>query len=131
MNITKQQALNILLGLLIVIIVFHLSIITQVVPYNIVWAGKLNSLNEMYAFEAISIAINVLLIGLLILKQHHLKKGVSNKVLTITLWLFVVLFALNTIGNLFAKTWFEKLVFTPITFLLAVLIWISVRNDRK
>ena len=39
--------------------------------------------------------------------------------------------AANTVGNLMAETWFEKLVFTPLTLLSSILIWIIVRKDKK
>jgi hypothetical protein len=42
----------------------------------------------------------------------------------------VLVFGLNTIGNLFAKSLFEKAVFTPLTLILALLIWIILRKDK-
>ncbi|MEN9442639.1 MAG: hypothetical protein RLZ33_2716 [Bacteroidota bacterium] len=43
-------------------------------------------------------------------------------------WLFFVLFSLNTLGNLFAETLTETLIFTPLTILLAVLSLRLARN---
>ncbi len=37
------------------------------------------------------------------------------------MWVMVAIFGLNTIGNLFAESMLEKLVFTPVTAALAVL----------
>ncbi|MES2284762.1 MAG: hypothetical protein V4547_03670 [Bacteroidota bacterium] len=130
-KITKEQALKMMLGFLTLVVIFHLAIITQLIPYTIVWAGKLKTDDEMYVFEAVSIAINIFLIILLLLKGNYIKHGISNKVLNIILWLFVALFALNTIGNLMAETLFEKLVFTPLTLVSAILLWIIVRKEKK
>jgi membrane protein implicated in regulation of membrane protease activity len=65
------------------------------------------------------------------LKAKHIKRNISNKILDAFLWLFVILFAVNTVGNLMAETLFEKLVFTPLTLLSAVLIWMIVRKDKN
>ena len=127
---SKWKALKIMIPLLSLVIIFHLAIITRLIPYQVVWAGKLKSVNEMYAFETASIAMNIFIIALLLLKAKHLKRNISSKILNALLWLFVILFAVNTIGNLMAETLFEKLVFTPLTLLSSILIWVIVRKDK-
>lgn len=126
--ISSEKALKFMIGLLVVVVLFHFSILFQIIPYTIVWAGKLNTVNEMYAFEAASIAINLFLILILALKGHYIKHQIPEKWLNGILWFFVVVFALNTIGNLFAKTVFEKVVFTPLTLISAILIWIILKK---
>ncbi len=118
-----------MLGLLTAVIIFHIFILAGIVPYEIVWAGKLQSVQEMYVFEAISISINAILITVLLLKGNFIKLSVPAKLLDGVLWFFVAVFALNTVGNLMAETLFEKAFFTPLTFLSAVLIWIIVRKN--
>lgn len=130
-RMTKKEALKMMIGLLTLVVIFHLAIITELIPYSIVWAGRLKTPDEMYAFEAVSISINILLVALLFLKGNYIKHRISNKVLNTILWLFLLLFVLNTIGNLMAETLFEKLVFTPLTLLSTILIWIIVRKDRE
>lgn len=127
----KWKALKIMIPLLTLVIIFHFAIITRLIPYQIVWAGKLKSVDEMYAFEAASIAINIFIIALLFLKAKHIRRNTSNKILDALLWLFVILFAINTVGNLLAETLFEKLVFTPLTLLSSILIWMIVRKDKE
>ncbi len=128
-RLTKQLALKILIGLFIAVIIFHLLIVFQVIPYTIVWAGKLKTIDEMYAFEVASISINVFLVAVLLLKGNYVKHRISDKIFNAILWIFVALFALNTIGNLLAETLFEKIVFTPLTLVSSVLIWIVVRKE--
>ncbi len=128
-KITKQLALKLLLGLFIAVIIFHLLIVFQVIPYTIVWAGKLKTVDEMYAFEAASISINVFLVVVLLLKGNYVRHRISEKVLNAILWIFMALFALNTLGNLLAESLFEKIVFTPLTLLSSLLIWIVVRKE--
>ena len=130
MQTTKSRALNTLLGLFSVVIIFHLSVITQIIPYKIVWAGKLNSAKEMYAFEITSITINLFFVVILLIIAHYIKHTIHERLLNLILWMFLVLFVFNTIGNLMAETAFERFVFTPMTLLAAVLIWVVVRRRR-
>jgi hypothetical protein len=128
-RITKQLALKLLIGLFTTIIIFHLLVVFQIIPYAIVWAGKLKTVDEMYTFEAASISINIFLVAVLVLKGNYVRHGISEKVLSVILWIFMVLFALNTVGNLFAESLFEKVVFTPLTLISSLLIWSVVRKD--
>lgn len=127
MNIISKNALNIVLGILSVVTIFHFCIIFKIIPHDITWGGRLKSDEEMYVFEAISIIINLFLMSVLFMKGGYLKYKFSEKAINIILWVFVIIFLLNTVGNIFAKTTFEK-IFTGITLLLALLIWMIVRR---
>lgn len=127
----KNIALISMLLLLSLVMIFHLSILTQIVPYDIVWAGKLKTKQEMYVFETVSILINSILISTLLIKGNYLKINISHKIINAILWIHVVLFSLNTLGNLTAKTLFEKAVFTPLTFVSAILIFIIVKPNKN
>jgi len=124
----KNRSFKTMIGLLSIIILFHFCIIIKLIPYNIVWGGRLKNDTQMYIFEIISITINGLLITVLLLKGNYLKHKISEKVLNVILWFFVILFALNTVGNLFSKTYFEKF-FAILTFMFVVLIWIILKKD--
>lgn len=130
-KISKTQALRIIIGLLTIVIVFHMLIIIRIIPYEIVWAGKLKSISEMYVFEIVSIFINILIVAVLLLKGNFIKHKINDKIINGILWFFVVVFALNTVGNLLAKSLFEKAVFTPLALISALLIWIIVRKDKN
>ena len=115
--ISQNNAIKLLIGLLSIVIVFHFLIIVKIIPFNIAWGGRLKSDQEMYVFEGISIVINLFLIWVLSLKL----KNVKGKLINIMLWIFLGIFTLNTIGNLFAQTNFEKF-FSILTFVFALLI---------
>ncbi|MBO9700065.1 MAG: hypothetical protein J7604_07625 [Sporocytophaga sp.] len=127
MNI--KIAINILLGLLAAVILFHLTIIFKVIPYNIAWGGRLQSDSEMYVFETISILINLFLALILLMKGGYIKSVINRKIIDIILWAFVVIFILNTIGNIFAKTILEK-SFAILTLGSAILIWGILRKKK-
>lgn len=123
---TTKTTIKILTSLLVLVIFFHILILLKIIPYSIAWGGRLKTDQEMYAFESVSIVINLLLIFILSLKAKHLK----IKIIDITLWIFFVLFSLNTFGNLLAKTTFEK-SFSVITLLFAVLLFKILRKSKN
>lgn len=57
----------------------------------------------------------------LLLSAAVIYLNARSLVLTVAIWAFVGLFALNTAGNVFAKSTVERLAFTPVTLVLAVL----------
>lgn len=120
-KIPFKIAINIILLLIGFIIIFHFLVLTQTIPFNIVWGGKLKNESEMIRLETISITINILLIFVILIKGNYLKLNFSVKLLNAILWLFILLFALNTIGNLLAESSIETIIFTPMTFILSIL----------
>jgi hypothetical protein len=128
--LSKTTALKLMIGLLSIVLVFHFCVLFEIISYKIVWAGKINSLDEMRVFESVSILINTLLITILYIKSKNIKNNVSNKVVNAIVWVFVFLFALNTIGNLFAKSMIEQILGTTLTFISSVLCWIIVRKGK-
>jgi len=96
-------------------------VLTGVIPYGIVWAGKISTAAEMRKLEVISIAVNAFAILILVLKADYIKHRIPVKIINAIIWLLAVLFSLNTIGNLFAESSLELYFFTPLTFILAVL----------
>ena len=101
-------------------IFFHLLVLIKIIPYKMVWGGRLKSYNDMYKFEAISLIVNLLFLFILLVKSNYLAISIPNNILTYTFWGMALLFLLNTAGNLVSKNKIEKMVFTPITVLLAL-----------
>ena len=111
------------LGLLILLslfLVLHFMILIKIIPYNLVWGGKLKSDKEMYRFEIFSILINSLFIIVTLTQMSLLTIDMPKNVITYSLWLMTGLFLLNTLGNVTSKNKLEKRVFTPVTILLAI-----------
>lgn len=126
----KKNAIKILLGMLIVVILFHLSILTKLIPYEITWGGRLQNDSEMYVFEALSILVNLFLAFALLMKGAYLRFYLKERVVNIILWVYFGIFVLNTIGNSFAKTSLEK-SFALLTLLSAILIWLILKPKSK
>lgn len=118
----KQKiALKILILFISLVTLFHLAVIAKLIPYTIAWGGRLQSDSQMYVFECLSILINLFLIWVLLMKGGYAHNSFRPKAVTVILWVFLIIFVLNTIGNIFAKTTFEKF-FAIITLAFAVLI---------
>jgi len=101
-------------------LIFHILVLVGIVPTDIIWGGRLQTSEEILQFELISI-LTLSLLGIVILgKQFSVKKRIQQ-LCTILLWLFAILFLLNTIGNLVAKNSLETIIFTPITLISAIL----------
>lgn len=127
---TKKSALFIMFFILGIILIFHFLIFTEQIPYDIVWAGKLKSVEEMKTFETFSIILNAFMLAILFIKYKHVKKQVNNKVINFIIWIFVILFALNTVGNLFSQNMIELILGTFLTLVSSVLCFIIVRNKK-
>jgi hypothetical protein len=113
-----------------VIIIFHFLVLLQIIPFENVWAGKLKSVDEMYVYESISIVVNCLFILIILVKGQMINPNISPKAINTLLWIFVILFILNTIGNLTSKTSLETIIATPLTFIFALLCLRIVINTK-
>ncbi len=129
MSFIFNNAIKIFLGLLVAIILFHLCIITKIVPYDITWGGRLTNDNEMYIFETVSILVNVFLSWVLLMKGNFVQFKFPTQAVNTILWIFFAIFILNTIGNIFAKTNFERL-FALLTGFFAILLWIIIMKKK-
>lgn len=115
---TAVVALLVVMG---VFLTFHLFVVAGVVPQNIVWGGRTSTRAELLQMEAVSITI--LAVSSLAIWGYARLRRAGRRALFLrgVMWLLAILFTLNTVGNLMAKTAFERLAFTPVTLILAVL----------
>jgi Na+/citrate or Na+/malate symporter len=127
----KRLALKLMFAILIALLILHSLIYTEVIPYDKVWAGKLNSVEEMKSFESFSILFNLFIIIVLLIKNKLLIQGKENSIINILIWFFAAFFALNTIGNLFAQSMLELILGTLLTILSSYLCFIIVKKSAK
>ncbi len=123
MKRTAETTLAIFFSL---IIIFHLLVITSVIPSDIVWGSRLSSQDQLILFESISIVLNVVFLIVIFIRMGVLKMNISKKLINGFLWAMMVLFLLNTLGNLASESSFEKLAFTPVTLILSICLLISL-----
>lgn len=119
--ISERLAVNSILIILSLIVLFHLSILLELIPFEMVWGGRLKDAAQMRRFETISIIANLVMLAIVAIRGGLLKVRLSRMVPTIALWVMCVLFVLNTLGNLASTNQWERLIFTPLTLVLALL----------
>jgi len=127
---TERTAIFCLLFILSSIIVFHLLVLAGVIPFQIVWGGRLTDHEQMVRFETVSILLNLFMLTVVAVRAGVLKVRVKLSVIQIMLWGMCGLLLLNTVGNLFSTNAFEKAVFTPLTLVLALCCW-RLTIDKK
>ncbi len=118
-------------GLIVIyslIFIFHVLVLFKVIPYNIVWGGRLKTDTDMYKFEAVSLLVNALFLIIVLIEANYIKLGLDETILTTAFWVMAVLFFLNTVGNLLSKNKWEKIIFTPLTLLLTILSVVVALN---
>ncbi len=121
--VTEKFAINALLLIFSLIILFHGLVLISVIPFEMVWGGRLQSQQQMIPFEIVSIVLNSVMLAVVAIYAGLLKVNINRMVIRVALWCMAALFLLNTIGNSLSTNDLEKLIFTPLTLLLTLFSW--------
>ena len=116
-----SAASQIMTLIFIVIIIFHGCALIGIIPMDMIWGGRLKTKEELIVFESISLTLNLIMLMVVKLKSGNWKLSIHKGVIQTALWIMVILFALNTLGNLVALNSLETWIFTPITLILSIL----------
>lgn len=121
-----NQAVLASLFIMGLLILFHLSILIGIIffdfaPIDYLWGGQMKTIEQLLNFEIISFLISFVFFFLILIKSKRLNLPKLMGVAHAAMWVLFAIFSLNTIGNLIAKTTFEKF-FAILTGLLAFLI---------
>ena len=119
--ISEKMAINALILLLSLVIVFHILVISGIIPFEIVWGGRLTDSSELPLYESISISLNLLMLFMVLSKAGYLRISMKENTYRIFFGLMCLLFLVNTIGNIFSKNDLERMIFTPFTLILTIL----------
>lgn len=85
--ISVQTAARSVIFILSIIIIFHLLVLAGIIPYKIVWGGRLESTTDMMRFEVVSIGINLLMLAIVANKSGYLNWGKNRQWVRIGLWI--------------------------------------------
>ena len=129
-RIKFNLTVKILLAIFSILVVFHILVVVGVIPYDIVWGGRMENAAQMRQFEIVSIIINLLVILVVAMRGGYIWSLLPRKLITVLLWIFVVLFSLNTVGNLLSKNLLESIIFTPVTLISALLCYRLAAEKR-
>lgn len=119
--ISFRLAAIILLGSLSLFLLFHILVMLGVIPFEIVWGGRLTSRSQMLRSETVSVLVNIVMIAVVAIKAKVINVELPYVFIRVILWMMFLLFLLNTIGNIFSLNKFEQMVFTPVTLVLSLL----------
>ena len=118
--ISAKLAGNILLASMGLLLVFHILVLLKVIPADIVWGGQINGVPANFVtLEIIALLVTLFFMLILAAKTGYLQAGKLSGAVNIGMWLIFAYMLLNTLGNLASGISFEKLVFAPITIILA------------
>jgi len=118
--ISEDFAAKAILSILSLVVIFHFLVVFNIIPFDIVWGGRINDRSQLLVFEAISITLNLIMLSIVAIKAGLMNLRIHTTVIKVGLWMMFGLFLLNTIGNLFSNNELEKMIFTPMTALLAL-----------
>lgn len=123
--ISFRLAVRLILLVFGTLIIFHLAIITGIIMFNYapvdyIWGGRMETKAQLLQFEIISLLILTVCVFLVLVKAKRAYLPGLMGIASVGMWLLFVLFILNTVGNLVAKTTFEQ-YFAIVTLLLAFL----------
>jgi len=117
--ISESAAAKSLLALLSAIMLFHVLVIINVIPYEIIWGGRIRNRRELINLELISIIVNAIMIFVVLIRTRMVGFSIRRRWMRLLFWMMFAFFLLNTLGNLVSLNQVEKFIFTPITLFLS------------
>jgi hypothetical protein len=119
--ISTKLAGNMLLFSLGLLFIFHVLVLFKIIPADIVWGGQIKGApTNLVTLETVALLMTAVFILIVAAKVGYLQAGKLSGVVNIGVWLIFAYLLLNTLGNLASGISFEKLVFAPITIILAL-----------
>ena len=121
--ISIRLASNIIITINTIALLMHVLILLTILPHDFVWGGRLKSEGDLIIFESISIIVQTLFISTIAVKAGYVCKGKFKRTVNVGTWVMFGLMVLNTIGNLASSSGLETMVMTPLTIVLALLVF--------
>jgi len=122
---------KLLLVLLSLLIVFHVLVILDVLPYDQTWGGSIEDKSQVIVFEGLAIVLTFVFILMVSIKLDYLKIKRLQKVADIAIWAMGGFFVISLIGNLLARGAMERIIFTPLSIVLVLLSFRLALSKRK
>ena len=119
--ISAKLAGNILLFSLGLLFLFHVLVLLKVIPAGIVWGGQIKGVPaNLVTLETVALLVTAVFILIVAAKTGYLQAGKLSGAVNVGVWLIFAYLLLNTLGNLASGISLEKLLFAPITIILAL-----------
>ena len=120
--IGAKLAGSILLFALALLAILHVLILFQIVPPDFFWGGQIGGTSgNLVVLETIALLVTLLFALIIAVKASYIRTTRFKRAAGFGMWLVFAYCVLNTFGNLASGVSAERLLFAPITILLAVL----------
>jgi hypothetical protein len=121
--ISIKLASNLIISISTAALLMHVLIFLEIVPHGFVWGGRLKNEADLVIFESISIVVLTLFIAIIAVKAGYIFNGKFKRTVNVGTWVLFGLMIVNTIGNLVSSSGLETMLMTPITCILALLVY--------
>jgi len=119
--ISAKLAANVLLISLGFLLIFHLLVLFRLLPSTTVWGGQaVVSPRDLIGLELVAFVVTLLFTAIIAAKASYIPVGRFKMIATIGVWLVFAYLLLTTLGSLASGITVEKLIFAPITIVLAL-----------
>ncbi|MBK5278893.1 MAG: hypothetical protein JJE09_08520 [Bacteroidia bacterium] len=134
--VSFKRATNLSLAIFGLFIMFHLAIIIGIVIFNYVpidflWGGRMETRNQLLGFEFISLIVMAFCILIVLIHSERIRIPKLKNVVQIALWILFAMFVLNTLGNIIAKTMFEKFLAVVTAILSILCLRLALEKNQK
>lgn len=118
--ISERLSGYVLIIFLLLISMLHFLILLRIVPYDLVWGGKIQDPSSVFLFEMISLFMSIAFILIIATKIGYIKTNKFNKTVHVGIWFITAYFLLNSIANFASEVYVEKMFFAPLTVLMTL-----------
>ena len=122
---TATTAANIATVLFGIVIILQLLLALGILPVTMAWGGTQTELTPALRLASMAAAVMMALFAYVIRRRAGLiGDPPPSTLIKILSWIITAFMVLNTLGNLVSQSTAEKIVFTPLTILLAICCFI-------
>ena len=110
--VSVKVAGNILLISLGIMVIFHVLVLLNIVPSDIVWGGQIgDSQTNLLTLEIIALLMTMVILVIIAAKMNYINVIKFKRGINFGVWLIFVFLILNTVLNLASGVSFENLIF--------------------
>lgn len=122
---TAATAANIATVLFGIVIILQLLLALGILPVTMAWGGTQTELTPALRLASVAAAVVMALFAYVIRRRAGLiGDPPPSTLIKIFSWIITAFMVLNTLGNLASQSTAEKILFTPLTILLAICCFI-------
>jgi len=122
--ISARLAGNLLLGIYGLLVIFHILVLAQIAPSSSVWGGQVgDSPKNLVALEATAIALTAFFALIVVAKIGYIRAGRLRGAVNVLVWIVFAYSLLNIAGNFASGAPAERLVFGPVSIVVAFLVF--------